>query len=55
MLYFNYSLETCLFLMRDKKGVDTDRKGIGQELGETEGGETAIKIHYLRKFLFSIK
>lgn len=41
--------------MRDKKGIDPDRRGIGQELGGTERGETAIKIHYLRKFLFSIK
>lgn len=55
MLYFNYPLETCLFLMRDKMGVDPDRRGIAQELGGTEGGETAIRIHYIRKFLFSIK
>lgn len=55
MLYFNYPLQTCLFLMRDKKGVDPDRRGIAQELGGTKGGETAIKIHYVRKFIFSIK
>lgn len=41
--------------MRDKKGVDPDRRGTGQELGGTEGRKTAIMIHCVRKFLFSIK
>lgn len=35
--------------MRDKKGVVSDWKGDGEELGGAEGGETIIKIHCIRK------
>lgn len=35
--------------MRDKKGVDLDRRRGGKELGEVEGGETVIRICYERK------
>ena len=44
-----YLLEACSFLMRDRKGVDLDGRRGGEELGGVEGGETIIRIYYVRK------
>ena len=43
--------------MRDRKGVDLDAREVGgKEPGGVEGGETVIRIYYVRKKnLFSIK
>lgn len=38
--------------MRDRKIVDTEGKGDVEELEVVEGGETAFRIHYVRKELF---
>ena len=47
-------LEVCYFLMKDRKGVDLDGRGGGEELGGVEGGEIIIKIYYIRtKSIFS--
>ena len=43
------------FLTRDRKGVDTDKRGDGEELGGVGGWETIIKIYWVKKDLFSIK
>lgn len=40
--------------MRDGKGVDPDRRGNGEELGGSVGGETVIRIYCARKNLFPI-
>jgi hypothetical protein len=40
-------LEACSFLLRDKKGVDTEG-GVEEELGGV-GGETVVKIYCMRK------
>ena len=41
--------------MRDRKGVDLDGRGGGEELEEVEGGETIIRICYVRIKLFKWK
>jgi hypothetical protein len=35
--------------MRDRKGVDPNRRGSKEELGGVEGGETIFRIYYMRK------
>lgn len=37
------------FPMRDRKGMDADGRGGGEELGRVEGGETIKNIYYMRK------
>lgn len=56
-LYFilYYHLEVCLFLMRDRKRMDSDGMGVGEALEELEGGETIIRMYYVRKNQFSTK
>lgn len=34
--------------MRDKIGVNPDRHGGGEELGEPEGGESIIRMYHVR-------
>ena len=41
-------------LMRDKEGMDPDERGGGKERGE-EGGETVIRIYYMRKKIYFFK
>jgi hypothetical protein len=38
-----YLLEACLFLMRDRKGMDVDRRGT-EEIGGGEEGETVFRL-----------
>lgn len=38
-----------MFLMRDRKRVDSDGTGGGEALEELEGGETIIRMYYVRK------
>lgn len=51
VLFYYYPLEACCFL-RDRKGVDPDGRGSGEELGGVEGGEInqdilcEIKIYF---------
>lgn len=33
--------------MKDRKKIDPDRRGYGEELGAIEGRETMIRIYYL--------
>lgn len=35
--------------MRDRKGVDLEGKGGGEDLGGVEGGEITVRMCYLRK------
>lgn len=41
--------------MRIRKGVDTDAREDGEELRREEGGETPVRIHYMRKKSISNK
>jgi hypothetical protein len=41
--------------VRDRKGVDLDRRRGRKELGGVEGGETLIRIYYVRKQSISNK
>ena len=41
--------------MRDRKGVDLHGRGREEDPGKMEGGETVMRIYYVRKTLFSIK
>jgi hypothetical protein len=41
--------------MRSKKGVELVWRGAREELGGVEGGETKIRIHYVKKNLFSTR
>lgn len=43
------------FLTGDRKSVDPDRRGKGEELEENREGETIITIYCIEKNLFSIK
>lgn len=47
-------LEACS-VMRKRKGVDTEGREDGKKLGKAEGGETTIRINWMRKELFLIK
>lgn len=38
-----------MFLMRDRKRMDSDGMGVGEALEELEGGETIIRMYYVRK------
>lgn len=40
--------------MRDRKDVDSDGRGAGEDLGQVKGGETVIRI-FGSENLFSIK
>lgn len=44
-----FLLEACYFLMRNKKGVDLERRGGGEELGGVETVETILRIYCVRK------
>jgi hypothetical protein len=56
ILCFYYPLEYCLFSNERQKAVDLLKKVIREEQGGVEGGETIIRICYVRKkYLFSIK
>lgn len=35
--------------------MDLDRRGVGEKLGEIEGGETILQLYYMRKNLCLIK
>lgn len=43
-MFCSYLLESCPFLKRDRKGVDPEGKGGGEDLGRAEEGETIIKL-----------
>jgi hypothetical protein len=46
---YHSPLEACLcFLMRDRKGVNLDRKGGRKELGGAEGGKTTIRMYCVK-------
>lgn len=57
VLFYYYSLETCLFTMRDRKGGNPDGRGGRKDLGGVEEGETGNQIYYMSggEDLFSIK
>jgi hypothetical protein len=35
--------------MRDRKGVDQDGRGSVEDLGEVGGGETVVRVYYVKK------
>jgi hypothetical protein len=41
-------LEACSFLVRDRKGVDLERRESGEELGGARGGETIVRRYCMR-------
>lgn len=49
VIFYYCLLEADCFLVRDRKGVDLDGRGYGEELGEAEGGETVIRVYYVKK------
>lgn len=47
------SLKSCIFfLMKDKKGVDPDRKGGGEKPKGLERGETGNMTNLVRKIIY---
>lgn len=50
--FISIPLKPVCFLMRDKKWVDPDGKGCGEELGGVDTGETVIKIHHVREKIY---
>lgn len=49
-IFSYYFLETCFyfFLIRHRKRVDAGGRGDGEEVGGLDGGETVIRIYYVR-------
>lgn len=41
------------FLGRDRKGVELDRRGGGEELEEIEGGEAVVRIYHIKICIFN--
>lgn len=39
--------------MRDRNGVDVDRRGDGEKQGGVEGGESIIRVYYMRGVIFN--
>lgn len=48
-MFYYYPLEACFFEVRYRKGMGEDGLGGGEELGAVEGGETVIRIYYVKK------
>lgn len=48
IVFYYYPLEAFCFLI-DRKGVDPDGRGGGEELGGGERGKTVIRIYYVRQ------
>lgn len=48
---YYYSTEICLF-PNDRKGLDSDAKKGGEELGGFEGFETKISLYCVREKIF---
>lgn len=44
-----YLLKVRCFLVRDRKGVDPEGRGSGEELGGVKGGKIIIKIYCMWK------
>lgn len=44
-----YFLQACSFLMGDRKGVDPEGRGSAEELEGAEGGETVIRMYWMKK------
>ena len=44
-----YLLEVYSLLMRDRKGMDLDRRGGRKDLGGAEGGETVFRVYCMRR------
>lgn len=53
--YHSSDVCLCLFTNRNKKGMDTDRRGGREELEVVEGGETIITIYCMKKIYFQYK
>ena len=49
VMFYYYPLEACFFEVRYRKGMGEDGLGGGEELGGVEGGETVIRIYYVKK------
>lgn len=47
ILFYYYSLDTCLFLRRDRKGVNSDGRS-GEDLGGIGGWEVK-SVHCIQK------
>lgn len=54
VIFSYYPLETCFyfFLIRHRKGVDAGGRGDGEEVGGLDGGETVIRIYYVRGTIY---
>lgn len=48
-VFYYYSLDACLLSNRDRKGVDSNGRGCGEELGGVKGGETVIRTYCMKK------
>lgn len=49
MIFVTKRLMTLCLLMRDRKRIDPDGRGVGKELGGVEGGRTIIRVYYVRR------
>lgn len=41
------------FLMRVRNGIDPDGMGRGEKLGKVEGGETIIRVYFMKNSNFN--
>lgn len=49
MIFVTKRLMTLCLLMRDRKRIDPDGRGVGKELGGAEGGKTIKRVYYVRR------
>lgn len=49
IMFGGYLLQACFCLMRDRQGVDLERRGSAEELGGLKGRKTITRISCIRK------
>lgn len=47
-MFGDYLLQACFCLMRDRQGVDLERRESAEELGELKGGKPITRIYCIR-------
>lgn len=57
IIFYYYILEVCSFLVKDRKGVDSEGERINKKLGGVEGGKPVISMYRVRmnRIYFQLK
>lgn len=55
IVFYHYLLDAYFFsLTRDRKEVDSDGRGVKEELGGVKGEKAVIRVYCMKRNLFSI-